>query len=81
MARCTWVSAAGNSGATFQDPSSSQGGTDTFVFGAGANVHHADRNDPRVPQLTLDDVDRCPTCVRFVQGGWGAWKVLRASDS
>jgi hypothetical protein len=53
------------------------GDTDTFVFGAGANVHHADRNDPRVPQLTLDDVDRCPTYVRFVQDGQGAWKVLR----
>jgi hypothetical protein len=55
------------------------GGTDTFVFGDGANVHHADRNDPRAPQLTLDDVDRCPTYVRFVEGGQGAWKVLRVS--
>ena len=29
--------------------------------------------------MTLDDVDRCPTYVRFVEGGQGAWKVLRVS--
>jgi hypothetical protein len=37
----------------------------TYVFGEGANVLDAGRNDPRQPRLDTDDLDRHPVYVRF----------------
>jgi hypothetical protein len=37
-----------------------------YVLGGGANIRHADQNDPRGPlQLDTDDVNRFPRWVRF----------------
>lgn len=37
----------------------------TYIFGDGANVNEAERNDPRVPQLDTDDLDRYPVYLRY----------------
>jgi hypothetical protein len=46
-------------------PSSSEGTTETFVLGEGANVSNPGDNDPRNPQLHASDLDRFPTYIRF----------------
>jgi len=37
----------------------------TFVFGDGTNVLDPSRNDPRLPRLDTDDLDRYPIYLRF----------------
>ncbi|MEU6013792.1 hypothetical protein ABZ826_06870 [Streptomyces sp. NPDC047515] len=37
----------------------------TYIFGDGANVLDAVRNDPRLPRLNTDDLDRYPVYLRF----------------
>ncbi|MFF9103422.1 hypothetical protein ACF1AU_22880 [Streptomyces rubrogriseus] len=37
----------------------------TYVFGDGANVAEAARNDPRLPALQTGDADRYPAYLRF----------------
>ncbi|MEU6394410.1 hypothetical protein [Streptomyces sp. NPDC046939] len=37
----------------------------TYVFGDGTNVLDPDRNDPRLPRLDTDDLDRYPVYLRF----------------
>src|SRR3954469_4107763 len=37
----------------------------TYPFGEGANVQHAGQNDPRLPQLRTENIDRFPVYVRF----------------
>jgi hypothetical protein len=56
-----------------------QGATDTFVFGAGANVKHPAINDPRTPEMTLTTVDRFPVYLRFDQGVRAAWKLAHVT--
>jgi hypothetical protein len=41
------------------------GGDRTYRFGAGPSVLHPDRNDPRKPQLSTQDVEQCPVYMRF----------------
>ncbi|MET9658547.1 hypothetical protein [Streptomyces sp. NPDC006510] len=36
-----------------------------YIFGDGANVLDAARNDPRLPRLDTDDADRFPVYLRF----------------
>jgi hypothetical protein len=38
-----------------------------YKFGAGANVTNTANNDPRNPQLAVEDVDRFPVYIRFEQ--------------
>ncbi|MGP2441603.1 hypothetical protein [Streptomyces sp. JW3] len=37
----------------------------TYIFGDGANVLDAARNDPRLPRLDTDDADQYPVYLRF----------------
>lgn len=38
-----------------------------YIFGTNANVENAANNDPRKPQLKVEDVDRFPVYIRFEQ--------------
>lgn len=42
-----------------------RGAQRTYVVGLDANVKHAGQNDPRKPQLRVEDIDRFPVYVRF----------------
>jgi hypothetical protein len=54
----------------------------TYTFGEGANVQHAAQNDPRLPQLRIENIDRFPVYVRFgPQSRDDNWKLLRAEVS
>jgi hypothetical protein len=55
-----------------------QGMGRTYTFGDGANVVNPARNDPRDPQVRLEDVDRFPVYIRFDQGSNSDWNLARA---
>jgi hypothetical protein len=56
-----------------------QGLDQTFVFGDKATVDEAEYNDPRMPQLTTDDLDY-PVYVRMEESGAGpSWCVERVT--
>ncbi len=53
-----------------------------YVFGDGANINNASVNDPRVPQLHLENADRFPVYIRFQPTSrTDNWKLLRAEVS
>jgi hypothetical protein len=56
-----------------------RGGSDVYVFGAGANVERAAANDPRNPQILEEDLDRFPVYIRFDQGSESHWALDRAT--
>jgi len=59
-----------------------QGDGRTYVFGSSANVLNAADNDPRRPQLQVEDIDRHPVYLRFVPtGSTDKWKLQRADVS
>lgn len=45
------------------------GATDKFWFGATPTVNRPENNDPRAPQLTVEDAYRFPMYIRFSQVG------------
>jgi hypothetical protein len=47
----------------------------TYQFGSGANVTDPTMNDPRDPQLQVEDADLFPFYVRFDQGRASHWKL------
>jgi hypothetical protein len=49
------------------------GATQTFTFGDGSNAYRPVYNDPRKPQLILEDVDRFPVYIRHDQRNSSAW--------
>jgi len=56
------------------------GSSRTYRLGAGATVQNAAVNDPRRPQLTVENVDRFPVWVRFQpQGCEDSWILGRAT--
>lgn len=58
-----------------------RGGSDVYVFGAGANVEWVAANDPRNPQIREEDLDRFPVYIRFDQGSESHWALQRATVS
>jgi len=58
-----------------------RGGSDVYVFGAGANVERPAANDPRNPQILEEDLDRFPVYIRFDQGSQSHWALDRATIS
>ncbi len=56
------------------------GSSRTYRLGSGATVQNAAVNDPRTPQLTVENVDRFPVWVRFQpQGREDNWILGRAT--
>lgn len=55
-----------------------RGASDEFVFGDGSNVKNPEKNDPRHPQLILEEVDSFPVYLRFEQVNSPAWLLSRA---
>ncbi len=56
------------------------GSSRTYRLGDGANVQNAAVNDPRTPQLAVENADRFPVWVRFApQGREDNWILGRAS--
>ncbi|HEX9961805.1 MAG TPA: hypothetical protein VGB00_12780 [Pyrinomonadaceae bacterium] len=53
-----------------------------YTFGTGSNVEKAANNDPRNPQLSVEDVDRFPVYIRFEQdltdSDGGEWNLRSA---
>jgi hypothetical protein len=47
----------------------------TYQFGSGANVTDPTMNDPRDPQLQVEDADLFPVYIRFDQGRASHWKL------
>ena len=47
----------------------------TYQFGSSANVIEPMMNDPREPQLQVEDADLFPVYVRFDQGTASHWKL------
>ncbi|MFF3959722.1 hypothetical protein ACFYY1_42145 [Streptomyces sp. NPDC001890] len=47
----------------------------TYIFGEGANVREAGRNDPRFPRLDTDDLERYPVYVRYEQPASNAEEI------
>jgi hypothetical protein len=56
-----------------------RGSNRKYIFGEGSNVLNAAANDPRKPQLILEDVDRFPIYIRLEQGSSDAWLLQRAT--
>lgn len=54
-----------------------RGSSGFYRFGEQANVLNADRNDPRKPQLLVEDADLFPAYVRFEQGSASDWNLRR----
>ena len=50
-----------------------------YIFGAGSNVLFSDRNDPRHPDIKVEDLDKFPVYIRFEPNGadpeWNLKKV------
>lgn len=56
-----------------------RGSSRTYRLGDGANVLFASVNDPRKPQLQVENVDRFPVWVRFEpRGRDDTWFLARA---
>lgn len=54
-----------------------KGASKTYVFGQGANVSHASRNDPRNPQLKTEDIEKYPVYIRM--GTNDHWQLKRVT--
>ncbi|KNX38883.1 hypothetical protein [Luteipulveratus halotolerans] len=51
-----------------------------YVLGDGGNTHNAGRNDPRTPQLQVEDADGLPAYIRFEPTGRDDnWALQRAT--
>lgn len=58
-----------------------RGSIRNYTFGDGSNVLNKDRNDPRKPQLALEDVDLFPLYIRFDEAGNSDWNLALATLS
>ena len=58
-----------------------RGSKRTYTFGTGSNVLSKNRNDPRKPQLAIEDVDLFPLYIRFEQLSNSDWNLQFASLS
>jgi hypothetical protein len=56
-----------------------RGATKMYVFGQGANVSNASRNDPRNPQLKTENIDKYPVYIRM--GTDDHWQLERVTVS
>jgi hypothetical protein len=56
-----------------------KGASKTYVFGRGANVSNANRNDPRNPQLQTENIDKYPVYIRM--GTTDHWQLRRVTVS
>lgn len=58
------------------------GASKAYIFGEGANILHADDNDPRTQGLDTEDVDRFPMYIRFQpKNRDDRWNLQRAQVS
>src|SRR5688500_11154925 len=55
------------------------GDTNRFIFGFNANVLNTGANDPRRPQLSLEDIDRFPVYIRHDQRNSSHWLLFQVS--
>ena len=55
------------------------GAGNNFVFGAGSNVLRAASNDPRKPQLRVEDLALFPAYIRHDQRNSSHWHLFQAS--
>ena len=54
------------------------GSNRVYVLGSGANIKWASKNNPRVPQLRTEDLDKFPVYLRFEPRGSGPnWNLER----
>jgi len=56
-----------------------RGASRTYTFGDGANVSKRDANDPRKPQLVVEELAAYPAYLRFDQGSSDHWFLQRAT--
>jgi len=56
-----------------------RGSNRTYTFGDDSNVQKADNNDPRKPQLSVEDADRFPVYIRFEQRTSSEWNLEQAT--
>lgn len=54
-----------------------KGASKTYVFGQGANVSNASKNDPRNPQLKTENIDKYPVYIRM--GTTHHWQLKRVT--
>lgn len=55
-----------------------RGSIGNYTFGQDHNVSHADLNDPRSPQLRVEDIARYPVYLRFANTD-DHWKLSEAT--
>ncbi|MDE9365748.1 hypothetical protein PZ938_09040 [Luteipulveratus sp. YIM 133132] len=56
------------------------GSSREYVLGDGGNTNNAGRNDPRSPQLQVEQIDALPAYIRFAPTGRDdSWALQRAT--